>query len=217
MKKALLLQCFFLAGVAGSTMGKLCLPMLRSGHPTLRVRYRPRALRAKQPAGLFCLRADLLRFESCSKKTQYRKRLRRPLYCVGWGGRIRTYECSSQSAVSYRLTTPQYGFEKTPRWIVGFEPTVSSATNWRFNQLSYTHHIGFMQHICASPSFSIRSGALRGTALCCANRAPSRLCARASRRKTFPRKVFCSPLTPSGFESPKRAAFFAFALRRASQ
>lgn len=25
----------------------------------------------------------------------------------GWGGRIRTYECSSQSAVSYRLTTPQ--------------------------------------------------------------------------------------------------------------
>ena len=24
----------------------------------------------------------------------------------GWGGRIRTYECSSQSAVSYRLTTP---------------------------------------------------------------------------------------------------------------
>ncbi len=65
-------------------------------------------------------------------------------------------------------------------WIVGFEPTVSSATNWRFNQLSYTHHIGFMQHICASPSFSIRSGALRGTALCCANRAPSRLRARGS-------------------------------------
>ena len=26
-------------------------------------------------------------------------------------------------------------------WIVGFEPTVSSATNWRFNRLSYTHHI----------------------------------------------------------------------------
>ena len=25
----------------------------------------------------------------------------------GWGGRIRTYACSSQSAVSYRLTTPQ--------------------------------------------------------------------------------------------------------------
>ena len=27
---------------------------------------------------------------------------------VGWGGRIRTYAYSSQSAVSYRLTTPQY-------------------------------------------------------------------------------------------------------------
>ena len=26
----------------------------------------------------------------------------------GRGGRIRTYECSSQSAVSYRLTTPPY-------------------------------------------------------------------------------------------------------------
>ena len=25
----------------------------------------------------------------------------------GWGGEIRTHECSSQSAVSYRLTTPQ--------------------------------------------------------------------------------------------------------------
>ena len=30
------------------------------------------------------------------------------LLFFGWGGRIRTYECSSQSAVSYRLTTPQY-------------------------------------------------------------------------------------------------------------
>ena len=33
--------------------------------------------------------------------------LRTSSFCFGWGGRIRTYECSSQSAVSYRLTTPQ--------------------------------------------------------------------------------------------------------------
>ena len=28
-------------------------------------------------------------------------------FCVGWGGRIRTDECQSQSLVPYRLATPQ--------------------------------------------------------------------------------------------------------------
>lgn len=36
----------------------------------------------------------------------------KPFTNYGWAGRIRTCECSSQSAVSYRLTTAQ--FEKFP-------------------------------------------------------------------------------------------------------
>ena len=36
-----------------------------------------------------------------------------------WGSRIRTCECSSQSAVSYRLTIPQYGdIIAYPSWFV---------------------------------------------------------------------------------------------------
>lgn len=43
-----------------------------------------------------------------STHKKHPRRAKRHIVGVGWGGRIRTYECSSQSAVSYRLTTPQY-------------------------------------------------------------------------------------------------------------
>ena len=40
-------------------------------------------------------------------------------YFSHWGSRIRTCECSSQSAVSYRLTIPQYGdIIAYPSWFV---------------------------------------------------------------------------------------------------
>ena len=50
----------------------------------------------------------------------------------GWGGEIRTHECNSQSAVSYRLTTPQnirYGKRKTPSRVSGAD--FSPATLYR--------------------------------------------------------------------------------------
>ena len=54
-----------------------------------------------------------------------------------WASWTRTSECSSQSAVPYRLAIAQ---EIKKGWVQGFEPWTFRATIWRADQLCYTHH-----------------------------------------------------------------------------
>ena len=57
------------------------------------------------------------------------------LHIKDWASWIRTSECSSQSAVPYRLAIAQ-----RRRVDTGIRTLASRATIWRANQLRYTHH-----------------------------------------------------------------------------
>ena len=104
----------------------------------------------------------------------------RCLYRIHWASRIRTNECSSQSAVPYHLAIAQWKKAIKKRWVMGLEPTVSRTTIWRVSQLRHTHHktdlIGSMPEGTRTPDTRLRRPVLYQAELRTHNRAAKCAC-----------------------------------------